>query len=90
MCYLDIEKAFDRVWHCGLFLQLYEMGDKSELLRIIIELHRNMISCVHKSDWFNIMQGTRQGGVLSLFLFLCFTDDLLEELCKSAASLKIL
>ena len=93
VCYLDIEKAFDRVWHCGLFLKLYEMGIKSELLRIIIELHRNMISCVlykgHKSDWFNIMQGTRQGGVLSPFLFLCFTDDLLEELCKSAASLKI-
>ena len=27
--------------------------------------------------------------MLSPFLFLCFTDDLLEELCKSAASLKI-
>ena len=81
--------TFARVWHCGLFVKLYEMG----ILRIIIELHRNMISCllykVHKSDLFNIMQGTRQGRVLSPFLFLCFTDDLLEELCKNAASIKI-
>ena len=88
VCYLDTEKASDRMWHCGVFFKLYE------LLRIIIELHKDMISCViykgHKSDWFfNIMQGTRQGGVLSSFLFLCFTDDLLEELCKSPASLKI-
>ena len=42
-----------------------------------------------KSDWFDILQGSRQGGVLSPFLYLCFTDDLLEELCKCPASLNI-
>ena len=94
VCYLDVEKAFDRVWHCGLFFKLHEyFGIQSELLRIIIELHTNMRSCVifkgYTSDWFDILQGTRQGGVLSPFLFLCFTDDLLEELCRCSASLKI-
>ena len=52
-----------------------------------------MISCVAykecKSDWFDILQGSRQAGVLSPFLYLCLTDDLLEELCKCPASLKI-
>ena len=94
VCYLDVEKAFDRVWHCGLFFKLHEhFGIQSELLRIIIELHTNMRSCVifkgYTSDWFDILQGTRQGGVLSPFLFLCFTDDLLEELSRCSASLKI-
>ena len=52
-----------------------------------------MRSCVifkgYTSDWFDILQGTRQGGVLSPFLFLCFIDDLLEELCRCSAGLKI-
>ena len=41
----------------------------------------------HNSNWFDVLQGTRQGGVLSLLLYLCFRNDLLEELCKSTAGL---
>ena len=67
MCYLDVQKAFDRVWPSGLFLKLFEMGIQPQLLRIIIELHSGMKSCVlykgHKSNWFEILLGTRQGGV---------------------------
>ena len=43
VCYLDVQKAFDRVWHSGLFLKLYDMGVKSELFRNIIELHTNIL-----------------------------------------------
>ena len=43
-----------------------------------------MESCVKghssKSDWFPILQGTRQGGVISPFLYLIFINDLLYEL----------
>ena len=42
MCYLDEEKAFGRVWHSGLFLKLFEMGIKRQLLKIITELHSCM------------------------------------------------
>ena len=69
---------------CSILLPFYFL-----LLRIIIELHTNMRSCVaykgHKSFWFDILEGSRQGGVLSLFLYMCFTDDLLEELCRCPA-----
>ncbi|MCG8077811.1 MAG: hypothetical protein JAY75_16445, partial [Candidatus Thiodiazotropha taylori] len=81
------------VWHSGLFLKLYEMGLSLNLLKIVIELHRDMTSCVlykgHKSEWFDISQGTRQGGVLSPFLYLCFANDLLEELSRCTAGLKM-
>ena len=64
-CFLDIQKAFDKMWHNGLFTKLYDMGIRSKLLGIIIELHTNMKSRVlfkgHKSDWFDILQGSRQG-----------------------------
>ena len=46
VCYLDVQKAFDRISHSGLFLKLYEMGVLRQLLRIIIELHSGMKSCV--------------------------------------------
>ena len=62
-------KAFDNVWHNGLFVKLYEKGIKPNLLRSIIDLHNGMKSCVlckgNCSDWFPVLQGTRQGGVLS-------------------------
>ena len=94
VCYLDVQKAFDRMWHNGLFVKLYDMGLRSNLLGIIIELHSDMISCVlykgHKSDWFKILQGSRQGGVLSPFMFLCYNDDLLEQLTKCTVGFKML
>ena len=42
VCFLDIQKAFDRMWHNGLFVKLYDMGIKSKLLGIIIDLHTNI------------------------------------------------
>ena len=43
----------------------------------------------HKSNWFEILQGTRQGGVLSPLMYLCFVNDLLNELtsCKFGLSI---
>ena len=89
-----VQKACDRMWRNGLFVKLYHMGLRSKLLGIIIELHSDMISCVlykgHKSDWFKVLQGLRQGGVLSPFMFLCYNDDLLEQLTKCTVGLKML
>ena len=85
-CFLDVQKAFDKIWHNGLFLKIYERGIRSNLLRIIINLHSNMTSRViykgHSSSWFRILQGSRQGGVVSPFMYLCYIDDLIRELCK--------
>ena len=35
VCFLDAQKAFDSVWHDGLFVTLYKMGIKSHLLRLL-------------------------------------------------------
>ena len=85
-CFLDVQKAFDKIWHNGLFLKLYNRGIRSNLLRVIINLHSNMTSRVinngHYSSWFFILQGSRQGGVVCPFMYLCYIDDLIRELCK--------
>ena len=86
-CFLDIRKAFDQVWHDGLFYKLYNCGIDKAILKILLNLYTGMESCVrtqtHKSGWFPVLQGTRQGGVISPFLFLIYTNELLWELENS-------
>ena len=49
-----------------------------------------MINFDPRSAWFKILQGSRQGGVISPLMFLCFNDDLLEQLVKCHVGFKML
>ena len=84
VCFLDVQKAFDHVWHRGLFYKLYHAGIDKAIIKVVMNLYSDMESCVKghssKSDWFSISQGTRQGGVISPLLYLIFINDLLYEL----------
>ncbi len=93
VCFLDVQKAFDRTWHNGLLYKLYEMGIKGRLWRVIANMHSDMESSVqykgHKSSIFSVHQGSRQGGVISPFTYLCYTDRLLLNRVNCNAGLKI-
>ena len=82
VCFLDVRKAFDCVWH-----ELYNIGIDKAIFKILQNLYKGMTSRVKfhgcKSEWFPIQQGTRQGGVISPFLFLVYFNDLLYELERS-------
>ena len=82
IAFLDVRKAFDTVWHDALRVMLYNTGIDKYIYKAIDNLYINMTSCVkgpgHNSDWFKVLEGTRQGGVLSPFLFLVFTNNLLN------------
>jgi hypothetical protein len=91
--FLDAEKAFDNVWIDGLLWKLDKVGIQGEYWNVVRSLYTNMSSCVlhsgHTSRWFPILQGTRQGGVLSPWLFLLFIDDLLKSLCNITFGLSV-
>ena len=78
---MDTSGAFDNVWHNGLFYKLLNMGIEPKLVQTIINSYTDMSSCVMVngilSDKFPVLQGVRQGGILSTWLYLLFIDELL-------------
>ena len=87
VAFLDAQKAFDTVWHEGLFVKLI----RSAVPRYLLELLRNWYSHSSCSVLWNgtssrnvsIRQGVRQGGILSPFLYSVFVDELLDLLVSS-------
>ena len=87
VCFLDVKKAFDCVWREGLFYKLYHSGINKVFCKLIINMYTDMSSYVRgrgfKLDWFQVRQGTQQGGVISPFLYLLFINELIYELEKA-------
>ena len=92
-CFLDVRKAFDTVWHLGMFYKLLKFNVRGLMLKAIINLYDKMESRVKfkgfTSDWFPVLQGTRQGGVLSPVLYLVTINDLILELKASMEGLTV-
>ncbi|KAK3536886.1 hypothetical protein QTP86_027004 [Hemibagrus guttatus] len=78
MCFVDLEKAFDRVPRGILWEVLWEYGVCGPLLRAVRSLYNWSRSLVHiascKSDLFPVHVGLRQGCPLSPVLFIVFMD----------------
>eukprot|EP00057_Strongylocentrotus_purpuratus_P022603 XP_011677077.1 PREDICTED: RNA-directed DNA polymerase from mobile element jockey-like [Strongylocentrotus purpuratus] len=81
---LDAEKAFDKVWHDGLFYKVDQTNIDPAYTALLRSLYENMESRVLWSDKTSgaipILQGVRQGGVLSPLLYTVFVDGLIKEL----------
>ena len=78
MCFVDLEKAYDRVLRGKLWGVLQEYGIDGQILWAIRSLYSDCRSCVRvsgmSSDSFPVPVGLRQGCVLSPFLFLVYMD----------------
>ena len=80
--FLDILKAYDTVWHDGLWYKLWDMGVKGRMCRVIKKMYMSSRSAVlfegEKSNLFNVEQGVAQGCSLSLILFSILINYLLK------------
>ena len=78
--FLDISKAFDKVWHEGLMLKLKSNGIDGDLLKFLINYLKDqkqsrIILNGQAFFWKNILAGFTEGSVLSPILFLISIND---------------
>ena len=86
--FLDIPKAFDKIWHKGLIYKSQQSGNSGESLNILIDFlnnrkQRNVLNG-QSSNWVDVKAVVPQGSIMGVLLFLICINDLPEGLITNA------
>ena len=87
--FLDISKAFDKVWHEGLLFKLETVSISGNLTKLfqsfLSDTQQRVVLNGQHSIWALVLAGAPQGSILGPPLFLIYFNDFpdnLESLTK--------
>ena len=82
--FVDFSKAFDAIPHLLLWFKLINIGIHGRVLKVLRSMYLALKSCVRTpegiTNFFECKTGTRQGCMLSPFLFILYIGELLDML----------
>ena len=85
--YVDMSKAFDRISHSCLFYRLITEGIHGRFLYVLMNMYEKLKSSVQVdcgfTSYFDCKTGTRQGCMLSPFIFSLYLNELINSLNKT-------
>jgi hypothetical protein len=62
-CFIDLRKAYDRVWRNGLWNRVWREGVRGKMWRVMKNLYSGTQNCVivggEKTDFFEAEEGVR-------------------------------
>ena len=93
LCFIDLQKAFDTIYHDGLIHKLQSLNFSNKFIKIIQAMYNDMTAKIKTSKGytteFPIKIGTKQGCNLSPLLFNLYLNDL-PDILKSKTDDKII
>jgi hypothetical protein len=82
-CFVDLKKAFDRVWRDGLWKALWDEGVRGKMWRMLRAMYAvvgsSVLSPAGETRFFGLDVGVRQGCALSPLLFAIFINSLAKR-----------
>ena len=86
--FIDFSKAFDSIPHLHLFYSLLQENLHGRIFCVLRNMYDKLYSCIQSTDGsistsFKCEIGTRQGCIISPFLFICYLNEFIKQVNKS-------